>query len=210
MLGLRDLLSLLTVEDCLTHVLLNLDPRLSSQVSAVIWFLWNNRNSFLWKAQRSDAPAIHDWTYAQSLKVLPQAPLPGLLMPPAVVQTHHWYPPPLGSLKCNIDSSIFALEHSCGFGAVIRSSQALFHIAVSGHYPGLRSSRKAEACGLRKLLLWPSSQQYHSVLIEIDSLQVFNDVSHEADLCTEYGRVVNDCVSLPKQNPQFSLHWIRR
>ncbi|KAF2289551.1 hypothetical protein GH714_037114 [Hevea brasiliensis] len=178
MLGLRDLLSLLTVEDCLTHVLLNLDPRLSSQVSAVIWFLWNNCNSFLWKAQRSDAPAIHDWTYAQSLKVLPQAPLPGLLMPPAVVQTHH--------------------------------CQALFHVAVSGHYPGLRSSREAEACGLRKLLLWPSSQQYHSVLIEIDSLQVFNDVSHEADLCTEYGRVVNDCVSLPKQNPQFSLHWIRR
>lgn len=80
-----------------------------------------------------------------------------------------WKKPPLNTLKCNVDSAIFADRKKMGFGGVLCDSNGEFVAAIQGSLPGTFSPILAEAIGLREVLSWIKESSFGSILVETDS-----------------------------------------
>ena len=101
-----------------------------------------------------------------------------VLVPPNLESATHgsvrWLKPSVGWVKCNVDAAIVCSRGLISFGAVIRLPRGDFIAAKSDILPGSFEAREAEALGVKEALSWLKKFAFHFVILEMDSLQVFN------------------------------------
>ncbi|KAH9782340.1 putative reverse transcriptase/RNA-dependent DNA polymerase [Citrus sinensis] len=119
-----------------------------------------------------------------------------VFVPPNLVSAAHgsvrWLKPSLGWVKCNVDAATDISRGLISFGAVIRSAGGDFIAAKSGILPGSFEAREAEAFGVKEAFSWLKKFTFHSVILEMDSLQVFNALNDKVVYPNGFGTIIAD------------------
>ena len=94
-------------------------------------------------------------------------------------------------------------------GVVIRSAQGDFIAAKSDNFPGSFEAREAEAIGVRKALSWLKKFAFHSVILNMDSLQVFNALHDKIIYPNGFGSIIDDCRALTHSLEEVTFSFVR-
>ncbi|KAH9799157.1 putative reverse transcriptase/RNA-dependent DNA polymerase [Citrus sinensis] len=95
-------------------------------------------------------------------------------------------------------------------GAVIRSDQGDFISAKSDILPGSFEAREAEAIGVREALSWLKKFAFHYVILEMDSLQVFNALHDKTSFPNGFGSIIDDCRALARSLGEVAFSFVHR
>jgi len=153
----------------------------------VIWNVWKERNSRIFKNKASKPQHIIDqllrWlkdTISSLLRTLhkdppllhlglqsisPQCTIRGVSQTNADINI--WKPPPHGFLKVNIDGTSKGNPGLAGFGGVIRDERGQINKIFHGHL-GKATNNMAELMALERCLEISVDSNSHSVIIEAD------------------------------------------
>ena len=152
------------------------------------------QNLFLWQQTRKNA----------YVPLIPDTPGHGFAC---------WFKPCEGWYKCNvvyIDAAIANLRGMISLGAVIRSAQGDFIAAKRDIFPGSFKAREAEAIGVREALSWLKKFAFHFVILEMDSLQVFNALHDKTSYPNGFGSIIDDCRALARSLGEVVFSFVRR
>ncbi|KAH9768542.1 reverse transcriptase domain-containing protein [Citrus sinensis] len=131
---------------------------------------------------------------------LMQARKSGFFLPPVPDSSAHgsvcWKMPCAGWHKCNVDAALVRSRGLISFGAVIRLAGGDFIAAKSNILPGRFDPREAEAIGVKEALSWLKKFSFKSVVLEIDSLLVFNALHDKFDYPNGFGTIIANCRAL--------------
>lgn len=95
-------------------------------------------------------------------------------------------------LKCNTDATLFNDSDAISFGAVLRNSIGDFIAGKSGSLTIHISIAEAEALLVRKALSWLKSLHYTHIVVEFDSIVLYEALTnHESDL-SYYFSIIED------------------
>ncbi|KAH9757273.1 Magnesium dechelatase SGRL [Citrus sinensis] len=95
-------------------------------------------------------------------------------------------------------------------GAVIRSAQCDFIAAKSDFFPGRVEAREAEAIEVREALSWLKKFAFHYVILDMDSLQVFNALHDKTSYPNGFGSIIDDCRALVRSLREVAFSFVRR
>ena len=95
-------------------------------------------------------------------------------------------------------------------GAVIRSAQGDFIAAKSDFFLGSFEAREAEAIGVREALSWLKKFAFHSVILEMDSLQIFNALHDKTSYPNGFGSIIDNCRALARSLGEVAFSFVRR
>lgn len=115
-------------------------------MAAVFWVLWSARNDKVWKDGNWTLEGLR--MQVQSLLLCyntaygSHAPVVANVIPMSL------FPPPHGTLKCNLDAAIF--DDGAGYGAIIWDHQGLFVAAKSARLGCDRDPLLAEALAVKE------------------------------------------------------------
>ncbi|KAF2313843.1 hypothetical protein GH714_018249 [Hevea brasiliensis] len=148
------------------------------QICAILWNIWQHRNSSIWRNQTSTSSKIvsgaeiylSEWTCAQERSSGP------VLADRRDSVPLSWIRPTSGYLKCNVDASIFSHCNCSGYARVIHDHRGAFKVGYGGVLLGSPTPREVEGLALRQILSWLISSGYSRVVIEVDSQELFNVV----------------------------------
>ncbi|XP_074378356.1 uncharacterized protein LOC141719891 [Apium graveolens] len=180
----------------------------------VCWFLWKNRNDVVWKQRGSGASDIvyaalsflNQWKAAQdnnfnlSLSLITSED--GL---------EQWCPPPVNSVKVNVDVALFEVPSRHSHAIVVRNHSAQLVQALSKCSFGKTSPELAESLGIREALSWIKNNVVVNVTVESDCLQVIQLVCSSFSSYS-YWRVVDECRYLLEslKNQNVVLRFVKR
>ena len=141
----------------------------------VCWFLWKNRNDVVWKQRGSSVSDLvyaalsflNQWKAAQDknfdLSLSFITPEDGL---------EQWCPPPVNSVKVNVDAALFEDPSRHSHAIVARNHSAQLVQALSKCSLGKTSPELAESLGVREALSWIKNNAMRNVTVQSDCLQV--------------------------------------
>lgn len=96
------------------------------------------------------------------------------------------------------------------YGAVIRSSEGDFIAAKSDILPGRFDAREAEAIGVREALSWLKKFSLLPIVLEMDSLQVFNALHDNVVYPHGFGTIIAYCKALAQSLGEVAFSFVRR
>lgn len=96
------------------------------------------------------------------------------------------------------------------FGAVIQSAGGEFIAAKSDILHDRFEAREAEAIGVREALNWLKKFVFQSVVLEIDSLQVFNTLHDNVVYLNDFGTIITDCRVLAQSLGEVVFSFVRQ
>ena len=73
-----------------------------------------------------------------------------------------------------------------------------FIAAKSDFFLGSFEAREAEAIGVREALSWLKKFAFHSVILEMDSLQIFNALHDKTSYPNGFGSIIDNCRALAR------------
>ena len=111
---------------------------------------------------------LREWRQAQQCKVMTQK---SLEMPDSM--PIRWNKPPYNWTKLNVDAAIFNNGSSTGLGCILRDHEGTFLAARSVNKQIRLQPREAKALSVREALHWIRIQSLSNVIVEMDSLLVF-------------------------------------
>lgn len=79
-----------------------------------------------------------------------------------------WEPPPLGVLKCNVDTALFGEENKASFGFILRDHAGAFVAAGNGQLECIMEPTMAKAMSFKEALAWLKEQAYDYLIMEVD------------------------------------------
>ncbi|XP_030478270.1 uncharacterized protein LOC115695337 [Cannabis sativa] len=106
-------------------------------IICTLWCLWYERNQVLHgkKSRLPSVLAVFSTQYLDNYRAAQlkyRQPAISLQMPPSSSAAHApWQPPPMGSLKLNIDAALDKHCNKIGVGAVVRNSVGQVVVALS-------------------------------------------------------------------------------
>ncbi|KAH9748984.1 putative reverse transcriptase/RNA-dependent DNA polymerase [Citrus sinensis] len=177
----------------------NLDE--CSLAAMICWGLWLNRNNKVWKGVNGRVQSMVN-VAGQSLFFWQQARMSGFFPPPEK--------PSSGWHKCNVVAALVRSRGLISFGAVIRSAGGDFIAAKSNSLPGRFDPREAEALGVKEALSWLKKFHFKSVMLEMDSLLVFNALHDKFDYPNGFGSIIADCRALAQSLGEVTFSFVRR
>lgn len=95
-------------------------------------------------------------------------------------------------------------------GAAIRNSDGAFFAARSDCFMGSFGAREAETIGVREILSWLKGLPVFPVIVEMDSLQVFNVLTTASFSPNGFGLIVDDCRALAQSLRDVTFYFVRR
>ncbi|XP_019168893.1 PREDICTED: uncharacterized protein LOC109164800 [Ipomoea nil] len=130
------------------------------QVVAVLYHIWNARNSAVWEA------------YMKMPKQVCLAAEAALLAwrqscPTALFRQQQQHPAPSG-LQCHVDAAWSPTTWAAAFGAVLLDDQGGFVAALNGRLPLCENAITAEALACKEALSWLKDRQITSVTLSMD------------------------------------------
>ncbi|KAH9708700.1 reverse transcriptase domain-containing protein [Citrus sinensis] len=164
----------------------------------ICWSLWLNRNSKVWQNKNGRLSSVlnlagqvlFQWRSVRKLQLFDNT---------FVSDSHGavcWQRPSVGWLKCNVDAATFSSSGKISHGVVIRNSEGVFIAARSDCFIGSFGAREAEAIGVREILSWLKGLPVFPVIVEMDSLQVFNALTTNSFSPNGFGLIIDDCRAL--------------
>ena len=140
--------------DCLLFVLSKNYATNKEYIAMIIWQLWNNRNSIIWKGRgvplaslvQAGMLFLERWTISQNSNMKS----PHIARSFADVK---WSKPSNGWLKCNVNAGVFQACGMIGSGVVLHSCHGYFVAARSKvKYSSVLTPSVAEALSFRETL----------------------------------------------------------
>lgn len=77
-------------------------------------------------------------------------------------------------------------------------------------FPGRVEAREAEAIGVREALSWLKKFAFHSVILDMDSLQVFNALHDKTSYPNGFGSIIDDCRASVRSLGEVAFSFVRR
>nr|DAD19322.1 TPA_asm: hypothetical protein HUJ06_020785 [Nelumbo nucifera] len=184
--------------NCLLEFLAETDWDKSGRACMVLWSIWSQRNSKLWRNNfklpdhdvTGSLQLLHDWKQAQIQKRL------GMVINLNHQGDGNWRAPPPGSFKCNVDATSFTSSNLTGFGIVIRDELGAFVKGYTSTVPGLFVLKEGEVMALIAAIKWGTDMDIQNVVFETDALVVWKALRAPASDLSEFGSLVHECSSL--------------
>lgn len=111
-----------------------------------------------------------------------------------------WSAPANGSLKLNVDASVYAGASSFSIGMVLRDDKGRFVRGKCMNVKGTVSVFEAESFGVCEALSWIMQEVNQPVSIESDSLQTVNALNKKVHYQLEVGDILDRCRILVHSN----------
>lgn len=124
--------------------------------------------------------------------------------------SHKWKPLAPGFYKLNTDAAFKPVDDSCYVGLIIRDHLGTF---VAGQVKKVRmvqSVIEAETAAIHEGFQWLLTLQYQHVKIESDSLLSVQALKRADDILLEVGFVLDECRSILKFRPGFSVYFAKK
>ncbi|XP_058732899.1 uncharacterized protein LOC131604480 [Vicia villosa] len=184
------------------------DRLTAGRVAVLLEGLWKNRNDFVWHNEKEYASklgwlAFHkwqDWFMAQNI-------LAPRLDNGEVVS---WYPPPIGSFKCNVDAAFNKRVGTTNRGWCMRNDHGNFVGAGTAWDNSNFSVLEAEASALKEAI--HSVIMFHNAptIFESDSQQVVQALTSNKPGSSEFSSIINSIKLLLLDFPYFEVKFIKR
>ncbi|CAN1285866.1 hypothetical protein LINPERPRIM_LOCUS19136 [Linum perenne] len=180
------------------------------KIIMVLWSIWKERNDRVW----NNKATIPSWIVKLGLDELADWEKARERVTPMVVDERSicrkWHPPVVGFLKCNTDAATFADTGRSGAGMIVRdhSRRTIKHRRAS--WAGLWNSKEAEAKAMLEALSWVETEGFRQVLFESDAEVVMKAIQRGDVDITEFGELIQGCISIMGRNPDFSVSFVRR
>ncbi|XP_024033517.1 uncharacterized protein LOC112095650 [Citrus clementina] len=206
-----------TSSETVFHVLVTYPFAKACWISSVLGFngscgLWLNRNNKVWNDVNGRVQNVVN-SAGQNLFLWQQA-RKSVFVPSSLDSAAHgfvrWLKPSIGWVKCNVDAAIDNSRGLISFGAVIHSAGGDFIAAKSDILPGSFEAREAEAFGVKEALSWLKEFAFHFVILEMDSLQVFNALNDKVVYPNGFGSIIVDCRALAQSLGEVAFSFVRR
>ncbi|XP_019172692.1 PREDICTED: uncharacterized protein LOC109168102 [Ipomoea nil] len=163
------------------------------QVVAVLYQLWNARNSAVWEAYMKTPK--HLWLCAKTALSTWRASRPAA----ELVQQQQQIPAPSG-LQCHVDAVWNSSTWAAAFGVVLLDDQGIFVAAMNGRLPLCENAIKAEALACKEALSWLRDRQITSVTLSTDCSVLKSYLSRVDSHPRSYvGIIVRECQAIMAQ-----------
>ncbi|KAH9763510.1 reverse transcriptase domain-containing protein [Citrus sinensis] len=166
--------------------------------------LWNDVNGRVQNVVNSAGQNLFLWQQARKSVFVPSS------LDSAAHGFVRWLKPSIGWVKCNVDAAIDNSRGLISFGAVIHSAGGDFIAAKSDILPGSFEAREAEAFGVKEALSWLKEFAFHFVILEMDSLQVFNALNDKVVYPNGFGSIIVDCRALAQSLGEVAFSFVLR
>ncbi|XP_019172447.1 PREDICTED: uncharacterized protein LOC109167833 [Ipomoea nil] len=157
------------------------------QVVAVLYHLWNARNSAIWE--------VCMWTPKRLWPCAKAALSAWRTSRPLAVtgQQHHHIAAPSG-LQCHVDAAWNPATWSAAFGVVLLDDQGVFVAAMNGRLPLCENAITAEALACKEALSWLRDLQVLTVTLSTDCSVLQSYLSRVDSQPRSYvGIIVREC-----------------
>jgi ribonuclease HI len=120
-----------------------------------------------------------------------------------------WSPPPLNSLKLNVDAHLTS-DGRWGFGWILRGSDGRCAGAGSRVCQGSNDVDLAEVTGLHEALHFVESAHLSNTIIEMDAEKIVNAVQKRSFPRTSWGQLARSCSRVCDQLGNVTVKWVSR
>jgi ribonuclease HI len=188
-----------------------LESTVLQHISMLMWSIWWKRNQVCWQGKlpttyeinRRAREHLSDWIKARMMRQNRSSTS-------IVLERHEWTKPPMGVLKCNIDTACCSDLNIYCVAACVCDAQGQFVKAYTRRFKGKPEIAEAEASGVLEALQWLRQEQLSNVQIETDCLQVVQAIHNKSRNNTEFGVVIELCRSLLYLIPNCKVSHVRR
>ena len=143
------------------------------QTAIVAWALWHNRNEIRCGGVRKSRQVLFKWA-SNYLMEYRTAVAQNILAPSLPRLDATWCPPRGGHFKINVDGAVFSKKKAVGIGVVIRDDEGRLEATLSKKIPVRMGALEVEAKAFETGLLFAKDVGVRDVILEGDSLVVFN------------------------------------
>ncbi|XP_019157468.1 PREDICTED: uncharacterized protein LOC109154044 [Ipomoea nil] len=179
----------------------------STRLAAIIWVVWSTRNDIVWRniqpfvaAMRMQVSSVRACWEESNRRGIRDVDRAG--------HASTWEPPPISSVKCNVDAATFS--DGAGYGAVIRDHNGRFIAAKNGRIMSNREPLMVEAIAAREALKWLKDLQYSNIIIESDCLNFCTAFNSRSRDFSYLDVIVKQCVSIANGIGNVSVCHVRR
>lgn len=160
--------------DWFSHKLSTESSKILVKIASVVWGVWWARNKRVWEGKVVTPKIAMDWSYKQifewreARRKKDQISLQR--QEDRVQHSSRWVAPVAGTLKLNIDASVFEGAESFSIGLVIRNQPGVFLQDRTMSFAGRVGVLEAELVGIQEALKWTAEFQDQNFYVEGDSL----------------------------------------
>lgn len=184
------------------------------RIATGLWAIWSARNLKVWEnkcltpeiAVQMSSKQVAQWKEVQNLnKIRGNGRAQSYQM-----EVVKWKAPDEGSLKVNVDASVFAGKESFSVGMVLRDHRGGFCRARNMCSNGAVSVFEAETRGVLAAVRWIMELGIVNVVVECDSMLTVQALQKESPNYLEVGNILQDCRILLKDRPDIRISFVKK
>lgn len=186
------------------------------KICIVLWGIWHWRNKKVWDT-RVVSPGFAMDTSFSMLSDWKKARRDHTKQSDAASKTNvktdsKWQAPTNGTLKVNVDASVFPGAQSFTVGMVLRDQRGDFLAGKCATFNMVDSVFEAEAIGVREALSWINEIQIHQaeIIVETDSSLTAKAITGPGTNLLEVGEVINICKHKISNLVDTSIRFVRK
>jgi ribonuclease HI len=182
----------------------------AGKAATVIWFLWKNRNSWVWNketehGQLLGCKALNFWHEWQAVQCIYTSNVQQVQQ-----RQSSWQPPPRGKYKCNIDVGVHADARKTSAGWCVRDHRGFFVLGGSSWIDGSCSPHEGEALALLGAMKELQQRGFHNVIFEIDAQVLVGAIKRQNIGVSEFSSIVSKIKCFLSLYSGFEVKPIRR
>lgn len=182
-------------------------------IATVLWSIWYARNKLTWEnlklspsvVAEQGRKQVAEWTEVWKKKQMTNAKKGRVH---EQLETR-WTPPSTGSIKINVDASVFAWRNSYSIGMVARDQTEAFLKGKTMRFEGAVSVMEAESIGVLEAIGWSEDFADQHVIVETDSLLVVKALKEPGRFKLELGHIIDQCRYLLGRRSNLSVVFVR-
>lgn len=121
-----------------------------------------------------------------------------------------WEAPVTGSLKINVDASVFEHSEEFSVGMIVRNHQGTFIRGKTMRFSGRVQALEAELVGILEAIRWSVEFQGNTICIESDSLCSVQAIRGQDHNQLEAGLLIDQCRDFLRNREWVSLSFIKK
>lgn len=185
------------------------------RIATVVWGVWWARNQRVWEtktvtpavAMQWSARQVNDWKAAHNKAKQNQI---HHLQQERLQYATRWEAPVTGSLKINVDASVFEHSEEFSVGMIVRNHQGTFIRGKTMRFSGRVQALEAELVGILEAIRWSVEFQGNTICIESDSLCSVQAIRGQDHNQLEAGLLIDQCRDFLRNREWVSLSFIKK
>lgn len=184
------------------------------QIATALWGIWYARNKSIWEnkyipssvVMQSSKKQIDEWHEVQKRRIQNSTGLRKETMQ----HEKKWRPPAEGSMKINIDASVFEGHNYFSVGMVLRNYRGHCISSKTMRFSGQVTVPEAEMIGIMEALQWAQELPAHKIIVEIDSMQGVNSINKPESNYLELGDIIRQCRIILQSTVSILVVFVRK